>query len=462
MPRLRSEDKPEPQESLQQALEKAQAGYTALNPLSLHAHNEACRHMPGGNTRTVLHSSPFPLTFKSGSGATLTSLDGHTYTDFLGEYTAGIYGHDNSHIRAAVMEALSNGVNLGGNNVYEKQLAKIVCERFSPTMELVRFTNSGTEANMCAVAAATAFTSRTKILVFSNAYHGSTIGFAAGAASMNLPHDWIIAPYNDVGKTRQLLSELAPASLAAILVEPMLGSGGGIPGSMEFLQYLREAATQHRALLIFDEVMTSRLSYRGLGHKLGIHPDLMTLGKWVGGGMSFGAFGGRRDVMKMFDPRVGKLRHAGTFNNNVVSMAAGCAGCRLLDEETIDKLNETGNSLKGIVNDRLRVHGLYYPENSGLERQLVTNGAPGSIKDSDAQSQKMWISGIGSILVVHFAGLEMDQLQELFFHHMLQKDIYIAQRGFMALSIEITQQDVQKFVQAVEIFLEKYKHLLSG
>ena len=416
--------------------------------------------MPGGNTRTVLHSSPFPLTFKSGSGAILTSLDGHTYTDFLGEYTAGIYGHDNNRIRAAVTEALSNGVNLGGNNVYEKQLAKVVCERFKPTMELVRFTNSGTEANMCAVAAAIAFNGRKKVLVFSNAYHGSTIGFSAVAVSMNIPHDWVVAPYNDIARTRQLIEELAPNTLAAILVEAMLGSGGGIPGTLDFLQYLREAATQQGALLIFDEVMTSRLSYRGLGHKLGIRPDLMTLGKWVGGGMSFGAFGGRRDIMEMFDPRIGKLHHAGTFNNNVVSMAAGCAGCKLLDEDTINKLNAMGDTLKGKVNNTLMTYGLYNSEHSDIDFDRVMNGAQGSIKKSHNPPRKMWISGIGSILVVHFAGQEKDQLQELFFHHMLQEDIYLAQRGFIALSIEITRQDVEEFAQAVGRFLWKYKHLL--
>ena len=178
--------------------------------------------MPGGNTRTVLHSSPFPLTFVSGSGAILTSLDGHKYTDFLGEYTAGIYGHDNNRIRAAVTEALGNGVNLGGNNIYEKQLAKVVCERFQPTMELVRFTNSGTEANMCGIAAAIAFNRRKKILVFSSGYHGSTTGFSAAAVSMNLPHDWVLAPYNDVARTREIIEGLPPNSLSAILVEAML------------------------------------------------------------------------------------------------------------------------------------------------------------------------------------------------------------------------------------------------
>lgn len=348
----------------QDALAEAHSTYTHLNPSSLQAHQSARQHLPGGNTRTVLHANPFPITFASGNGCTLTSLDGHTYTDFLGEYTAGIYGHNNATIRAAINEALTRGWSLGGNNIYEKELAKLVCERFTPTMELVRFTNSGTEANMMAVATAMAWTGRNKILVFGGGYHGATLSFRnpstskdLAAKTVNLPHEWVVGTYNDIAQTEQVLSALPPKSLATILVEPMLGNAGAIPGSLPFLQFLRSYASSHGALLIFDEVMTSRLSYRGLGHKLGIRPDLMTLGKWVGGGMSFGAFGGRRDVMEMYDPtKSGGLAHAGTFNNNVISMAAGCAGCKVLDEKTTNRLNDLGEMLKEMVTDVIEQH----------------------------------------------------------------------------------------------------------
>ena len=339
------------------ALAEAHATYTHRNPSSLETHQSARQYQPGGNTRTVLHANPFPITFASGNGCTLTSLDGHIYTDFLGEYTAGIYGHNNAAIRAAIDEALTRGWSLGGNNMYEKELAKLVCDRFTPTMELVRFTNSGTEANMMAVATAMAWTGRTRILVFRGGYHGATLSFrnapkGSGAKDVNLPHQWAVGTYNDIPRTEEVLSALPPKSLAAILVEPMLGNAGAIPGSLPFLQFLRSYASSHGALLVFDEVMTSRLSYHGLGHKLGIQPDLMTLGKWVGGGMSFGAFGGRRDIMEMYDPsKSGSLAHAGTFNNNVISMAAGCAGCKVLDEETTGRLNDLGESLKEMVTD---------------------------------------------------------------------------------------------------------------
>ena len=334
------------------ALAQAHCAYSTLNPTSHDAFVSSCKHLPGGNTRTVLHANPFPLTFALGNGCTVTSLDGNTYIDFLGEFTAGIYGHNDSAIRGAIDEALDQGWSLGGNNKYEKELAKLVCERFQPTMELVRFTNSGTEANMMAVATAMAWTGKKKILVFQGGYHGATLSFRIPPAgvttkSVNLPHEWVIGTYNDIAKTQDVLSTIPADSLAAIIVEPMLGNAGAIPGSLPFLQFLRSYASSHDALLIFDEVMTSRLSYRGLGHKLGIRPDMMTLGKWVGGGMSFGAFGGRADIMALFDPtKQGSLAHAGTFNNNVVSMAAGCAGCKVLDKETTARLNELGETLK--------------------------------------------------------------------------------------------------------------------
>ena len=405
--------------------------------------------------------------------------------------------------------------------MYEKRLAKLVCERFTPTMELVRFTNSGTEANMMAVATAMAWTGRTKILVFRGGYHGATLSFrnppeGSATKSVNLPHEWVVGTYNDIARTAQVLSALPPKSLAVILVEPMLGNAGAIPGSLPFLQYLRSYASSHDALLIFDEVMTSRLSYRGLGHKLGIQPDLMTLGKWVGGGMSFGAFGGRRDIMEMYDPRKsGGLAHAGTFNNNVISMAAGCAGCKVLDEENTNRLNDLGERLKEMVTDVIEKH-LYgdVPHTDGADEGSLkgnatsllaqrecflnvhsflnplsyslrfafdtttdfplapdhhtTNGTTnGNLSDTHhhqfsngtTTNSPMYISGIGSILAIHFPP-SYPHLQSLFYHHMLSKSIYLAERGFMALNIKLGMNDVKMFVEATGEFVERYRGMI--
>ena len=442
------------------ALQRAHSDYIARNPISRKAHRQACDYLPGGNTRTVLHAEPFPLTFVSGHGCNLTSVDQETYIDFLGEYTAGVYGHNNATIRAAIEEVLQQGWSFGGTNLYEKELAQLVCNRFWPAVERVRFTNSGTEANMMAVAAALAWTGRKKVLVFDRGYHGATLSFhttAAGSVSknVNLPHEWIIGIFNDIEKTRKALLEFPEDSLAAILVEPMQGSGGAIPGSYSFLIFLREYASAHGALLIFDEVMTSRLSYRGLSSMLRIQPDLMTLGKWVGGGMSFGAFGGRMEIMAMFDPRNGSLAHAGTFNNNVISMAAGCAGCKLFDRQQVDRLNDLGELMKrgvqDVINDRLQ----------------ITNSLDAAVDPKDKTTHdehgQMWISGLGSILAVHFAASpNQSTLQSLFYHHMLAEHIYLAERGFIALNIELTTAHVNTFIAATGRFVKKYRSFLVG
>jgi len=455
------------------------ANYTLRNPRSLRAYNDSCQHLPGGNTRTTLHSSPFPLTFASGASCTLTTLDGDTYTDFLGEYTAGIYGHNHPIIHAAITSALDRGWNFGGTNAYEKQLARLVCERFAPAIETVRFTNSGTEANTCALAAAIAYTRRDRVLVFRGAYHGSTLAFPASTHSpdsksprtLNLPNHFLLAPYNDIPTTRALLAAQPPHTLAAILVEPMLGSGGAIPGDPPFLRFLRAAATESGALLIFDEVMTSRLGYRGLGHKLGIRPDLMTLGKWVGGGMSFGAFGGRREIMAMFDPRSGVLSHAGTFNNNVVSMSAGVAGLGVLDEEVLGRLNALGERTRALVEGVLRKHGVVRDEGvpSTADDDKEANGfVPNGnvyhhhhlLSEDDGRRPKMYITGLGSLMHIHFTGPDRDVLQALFFHHMLEENIYVPQRGFIALSIEIRLRHVGAFAAALERFVVRFGRAL--
>ncbi len=266
--------------------------YAARNPMSAERHARATRSMPGGNTRSILHFDPFPLAFERGEGAHLVSLDGDTYTDFLGEFTAGLYGHSQKPVLDALREALDRGLNFGGVNDLEPRLAELLCARF-PSVDLVRFTNSGTEANLMALALAVATTGRRKVMVFRGGYHGGVLTFGQEPSPVTVPHEWVLADYDDVEGTRALIRAHA-RELAAVLVEPMLGAGGCIPASDGFLAMLREETTDAGAVLVFDEVMTSRLSPGGLQQVTGVTPDLTTLGKYLGGGMSFGAFGGAR------------------------------------------------------------------------------------------------------------------------------------------------------------------------
>src|SRR4029077_13509181 len=243
----------------------------------------------------------------------LEDADGHQYVDLLGEYSAGLYGHSNPVVIQAMTDALQEGVSRGAHTRYEVDLAEAVCARFA-SIESVRFTNSGTEANLMALSAARAFTGRGRVMVFRGGYHGGLLTFADGPSPVNVPYDVLLAEYNDAAGAGGLGREHAGSppvvpvvrehagSLACVLVEPMLGSGGCIPGDPAFLSGLREATRQAGALLIFDEVMTSRPGPGGLQERLAIRPDLTTLGKYIGGGASFGAFGGRADVMGLFDP----------------------------------------------------------------------------------------------------------------------------------------------------------------
>ncbi|MGB3442113.1 MAG: aminotransferase class III-fold pyridoxal phosphate-dependent enzyme [Actinophytocola sp.] len=417
--------------TLDKALDAARARFAEDNPASRAAHEEAAAHLPGGNTRTTLFYQPFPLTMASADGCRLTDLDGHTYVDLLGDYTAGLYGHNNPVIRGAVEAALDGGWNYGAHGPDEARLAAVLCERF-PSLELVRFTNSGTEANLLALATATTHTGRGTVLVFTGAYHGSVLSFGDSAFPLNVPHRFVVAEYNDVAETASVIDRHA-ADLAAILVEPVLGSGGCLPADPAFLAYLRERADETGALLIFDEVMTSRMSAGGMQELLGITPDMTTLGKYTGGGMTFGAFGGRADVMAMYDPRrPGHVAHAGTFNNNVLSMAAGYAGLtELFPPSAARALFERG--------ERLRTR-----------------------LDAIADGTALVWTGLGSMLTVHFGPGPITSprdlrpapaLRELFHLDMLARGFHLARRGMIALSLEITDTECDAFCDAVAGFV---------
>ncbi len=426
--------------SIDAALADARERFVTANPASLAAHVEAVAVLPGGNTRTVLFHTPFPLAMVRGEGCRLWDADGHEYVDLLGEYTAGLYGHSNPVIRAALDAALDGGWNLGGHGLAEARLGRLIVDRF-PSIDLVRFTNSGTEANLLAVATAIAVTGRRKVLVFDGGYHGGIMLFGGGGNPINAPHEWVLARYNDADGAVCLARDHA-ADLACILIEPMLGSGGCIPADRAFLQALRDVATETGAILIFDEVMTSRMSAGGQQARLGITPDMTTLGKYIGGGMSFGAFGGAGAIMDRYDPRrPGALSHAGTFNNNVFTMAAGAAGLtRVFTPEAADALFDHGEAFRAALN-------------------ALTPRLP------------MQWTGLGSLLTVHFqdgalrspADLRGDGgLRELFFLDMLERGFYLARRGMVALSLEIGETETGAFVAAVAEFAADRAGLLTS
>ncbi|MGH7056583.1 MAG: aspartate aminotransferase family protein [Acetobacteraceae bacterium] len=427
---------------LDSALSERREAYIAANPRSLARFIEATAVMPGGNTRTVLFFDPFPLTISRGEGAFLWDLDGARYIDFLGEYTAGIYGHSHPVIRRAVERALDGGINLGGHNLQEARFARAVTERFG--LERVRFTNSGTEANLMAIATAVASTGRRKVLAFRGGYHGGVFTFRTGGSPINAPYEFLLGRYNDSAGTLSLIEDHA-RDLAAIIIEPMLGGGGCIPAEREFLAALRDAANAVGAVLIFDEVMTSRLGPAGLAASFGIRPDLTTLGKYIGGGMSFGAFGGRADLLDLFDPRrPDALPHAGTFNNNILTMAAGLAGLtEVYTEDAASALSARGDALRERLNSLCRRAGV-----------------------------PMQFTGVGSMMSVHFTAAPIrapedaagadPRRKELFFFDLLAGGIWLARRGMINLSLPIGDAECDALVGAVQEFVDGRRRLLDA
>jgi glutamate-1-semialdehyde 2,1-aminomutase len=417
------------------ALGEAEERYRADNPKSLEQHHAACAAMPGGNTRASIHVDPFPLTMARGEGARLWDLDGHEYADFLSEFTAGIYGHSHPAIRKAIEAALSGGLNFGAHTEIEARFAAAVCARF-PSIELVRFTNSGTEANLMAVSAARAITGRPKILVFGGGYHGGVFYFRGHGSPLNAPFEFLLGRYNDI-EALETLVRPHRHELAAILVEPMQGTTGCIPAERGFLAGLRALANETGALLIFDEVMTSRLAPGGLQEVHGILPDLTTLGKYLGGGMSFGAFGGRAEIMERFDPRrPDAFQHAGTFNNNVLTMNAGLVGLtELYTPERARALNQSGDRLRQRLNAVVRRPGLAM-QFTGIGSMMSVHMADGPIRSEEDAAR-----GNGA-------------LRDLFWFDLVASGIWFAKRGMFALSIVLDDEDGDKLVAAVEEFVQ--------
>ena len=427
--------------ALDQALDAAIERYRARHPASARQLEQAAEVMPGGNTRSVLFQSPFPLVMLRGEGCWLWDADGHRLLDALGEFTAGLYGHSAAPIREAIVAALADGISLSSHTHREVEMAREIVRRF-PSMQLLRFTNSGTEANLLALAVAMAHTGRRKVLVFEGAYHGGVLSFGGAAGLVNVPHDWLRSPYNDLDAVAAHVKRDGD-QMAAILVEPMLGAGGCIVGAPQFLQGLRRLADDCGALLVFDEVMSSRLALGGRQSQLGLQPDLTTLGKYFGGGLSFGAFGGRREVMQRFDPRrADALGHAGTFNNNVLSMAAGLAGLReLWTPAAVESLNQRGDRLRERCNALFRARGL-----------------------------ALQCSGLGSLMSLHATDRPLREVsdladsdprvKDLLYFGLLERGVFMARRGFIALSLPFGDAEVGQFVAALEDVLATHQAVL--
>ena len=434
---------------LETLLDQAKARFADNNKESKVLYDNAVQFLPGGNTRSALHTAPFPVHIQQGEGTTVTTADGAVLTDLVGELSAGLYGHSDPLLRSVILETFdTKGMCLGATTASEAKHAQLICQRFN--LERLRFTNSGTEANLFALLAARSFTGRDKVVMFNSAYHGGVLMVMPdGTMPLNMVDrdDKVILRYNDIEGAERFFASEEAKDVAAVLVEPMQGGGGALPADHDFLLCLQQHAHKAGALFIIDEVMTSRLAPGGLKSTIpGLKPDLTILGKYLGGGFAFGAFGGRAEVMETYDPRNGKsLLHMGTFNQNTMSMNAGFAGLsRIFTPGVCVKFNETGDGLRKRLNE-------------------VSSGS------------KLGFTGIGSLLSAHTteAGVreaekkngaeypELLDIKDLFWFEMLEEGFWMARRGAIALMLGTSQEELDRFVDSVDRFVKRHWQVLK-
>jgi len=332
--------------------------YTAGRPKSAALFERAQRFLPGGDTRYSSTLEPFSTYFTAGHGQELIDADGNRYLDFVNNNTALVHGHAHPAIVEAAQRQLAHGTAWAGPNPRQVDLAELLVERV-PSFERVRFTNSGSEATSMMIKVARAFTGRELVMKMDAAYHGCGDLFEFGPSAddparpeplmaglpANLADNLVIGHFNDVAGCLELI-ERHRDRLAAVILTPVM-SAGLVEPAPGFLEALRAATTRHGILLCFDEVITLRLGRGGAQERFGVVPDLTAVGKIIGGGFPVGAFGGRADVMAITDP-AGDMRvaHAGTFNGNPVTMAAGLASVELLTPDAFAHLERIGDALE--------------------------------------------------------------------------------------------------------------------
>ena len=430
--------------------------YIEMTPKSKEAWEEAKQYLPGGDSRNSIFWSPYPVFVEEASGSHVVDADGTDRLDFIGTMTTLVLGHAPGPVVDAVRAQLEQGVVYNAPNRHQVRLAKLLCERI-PSFDLVRFTNSGTEATLNTIRAARAFTGRSQIAKAEGGYHGShdvvsvSVRVDPGKAGERLQPDAlpategladgvldsvVVIPFNETGPAREVL-ERHKDDLAAIIVEPMLGSVGMLPATHEFLGMLRDFASENGVVLIFDEVISFRIAPGGSQEYYGITPDMTSLGKIIGGGFAVGAFGGREDIMGLYDPTSGpRVAHAGTFNANPATMLAGSVTLEQLTPEVYRRLAE--------VTEYLR-HGL---REVGQELEVPVQ-----------------VTGLGSLFGIHFQDDTLVGYRDLakadsgFRHNvflgLMNEGILMAPNLVGAVSTVIGEAEVDTFVEAFRRVLQR-------
>ena len=412
---------------------------------------EAKKHIPGGVNSPVRAFGSVgrtPRFIASAKGDRITDVDGNEMIDYICSWGPGILGHTHPRVIRAVQSACEKGLTYGAPTEKEVQLAGLIAELI-PSMEVSRLVSSGTEAVMSAIRAARGFTKRDKIVKFKGCYHGHSDGLLvkAGSAALTtsvpdsagVPADYtkntLVALYNNTTSVEKLF-RANPKEIAAVIVEPVAANMGVVLPEPGFLEFLRDITTTYGALLIFDEVITGfRLALGGAQEYYGITPDLTTLGKIVGGGMPIGAYGGRRDVMKVVSPD-GPVYQAGTLSGNPIATTAGIETLQILKEDP----------------------GIY----ERLEKKAI------KIVETveQAAGEKVCVNQVGSLLSIFFTSESVRDYESAvssdtkwyaeYFGYLLDRGIYVAPSQFeaMFLSDAHTEEDIQKTCQILESYFK--------
>ncbi|MFB6304647.1 MAG: aspartate aminotransferase family protein [Haloferacaceae archaeon] len=409
--------------------------YVDRTPASKRLADRAASVLPGGDTRSVTHHRPYPSYVTAADGPYLHTVDDERLLDFLNNYTQSVLGHAPESAVDAACERIRRGNGVAAPTEPIIDLAEALVER-TPSIETVRFGNSGTEATLNAVRAAMAHTGNERVLKIDGGYHGThdTVEVAVGeeGVASGVPSDVRArvdaVPYNDVDALKTQFAERGD-EYACFILEPVMGVGGMIPADREYLEAARDLTAASDTVLVFDEVMTYRLAPGGAQELYGVTPDLTALGKLIGGGLPVGGFGGDAAIMRQFHPTDGPLEHSGTFNGNPATMAAGAATLARLDATTIDRLNARGERLRARLND-------------------VAAATP----------VPLTVTGKGSLFQFHFTDDPVTDadtaaaggpLAEEFFLRLRNRNLFLAPRGMGNLSTPMDDDHLDALVEGV-------------
>lgn len=432
--------------------------YVDSTPKSRKMQEEAAQHLPGGSSRGTAYFAPYPFFADHGEGHYVYDVDGNRYLDFMINATSLVLGHANPKIVKVLQEQAAKGTAFSTPTDVQIRMADILQKRV-PSVDSIRFTNSGTEGTMLAIRAARAFTGKHKIIKIEGGYHGSheyvTVSVHPAASKLDpdgptsipdhagqppsVAEDVLVMPFNDLEECERIIRENKD-ELACVIIEPVVSGFGYLPAKDEYLRGIRKLTEELEIVLIFDEVQSFRIASGGAQEYMGIVPDMTCFGKIIGGGLPVGAFGGRKDIMDLFNPsRDGDVvAHAGTFNANPMTMMAGEVVLNELTPEVYDRMNGLGEML------RQKLRAVF-----------------------DELEMDVQVTGIGSLFGIHFTSDEVTNyrhvvnanhdLTKAMFAGLLNEGILIQAGGGGAIGAMTTEENVDTLVDSIRKVVQRVR-----